>query len=588
VARVALGLGMLGLAAPVHAVETRTVGRDGTYATIQAAIDDAIAAGGDQDIRVEVGHYPESLVVVPPYSSSLSRLRLLGGWEKGFGSRVSTAASTVIDGGGTARVLNVSGRGAQRIAVDGFTLTRGFEPVAAGVRVSLQDDAHMSLTNNRILDNLGRGDVAQAAGLHASTWGTAQLWMSDNVVQGNRIQTERWAFGAGAWIFAGDSSRIDVRSSLFLGNEARVAADEPTYGDGLGAFVAGSATIVLDRNTFQGNRSLSPRGGTALDLGSEGKLTGVRSLVVSRSQVLDNVGGARAQVGFSVGPSTTVTLTDSVVAGGGGWAIHGSVGEGGTIHATNLTITRNGGMAFVADILGGQAYLSNTILFGNGGDVSGVVETHNLREDPSFVEPSSDFHLRPGSVAIDAGDNAAPGGLGSSDIDGDPRIRGIHADVGADEAAACPGPGPCREPACTVLPVAGESTNVCRCVSEPALHSFRCGALLDDLMLIAHVPFDRDPSIPLPIRWTILPVMPVAGSYSMSAAALLGSQWEPQTWQGPSSPSLKDGTPVTESFVWKIPGTQATPVRTRLKYVPAGAAQAREVTLEVTLPELPK
>jgi hypothetical protein len=125
-------------------------------------------------------------------------------------------------------------------------------------------------------------------------------------------------------------------------------------------------------------------------------------------------------------------------------------------------------------------------------------------------------------------------------------------------------------------------------VSEPSLLAFRCGALLDDLMLIARVPFDRAPSIPLPIRWTLLPVMPVAGSYSMSAAALLGSQWEPQTWQGPAAPSLKEGTPVTESFVWKIPGTNATPVRTRLKYVPAGAAEPREVTLEVTLPELPK
>jgi hypothetical protein len=528
-ARIALGLGALGLAVPVHAVETRTVGRDGTYATIQAAIDDAIAAGGDQDIRVEVGHYPESLVVVPPYASSLTRLRLLGGWEKGFGSRVPTASSTVIDGGGSARVLNVSGRGTQRIAVDGFTLTRGFEPLAAGVRVSLQDDAHLSLTNNRILDNLGRGDVAQAAGLQASTWGTAQLWMSDNVVQGNRIQTERWAFGAGAWIFAGDSSRIDVRSNLFLGNEARWRRTSPrtVTRSALSSRARRRSCWTATRSRATGrSRREGARPSTSAP---RAKLTGARSLVVSRSQVLDNVGGARAQVGFSVGPSTTFTLTDSVVAGGDGWAIHGSVGEGGTIHATNLTITRNAGMAFVADVLGGQAYLSNTILFDNGGDVSGVVETHNLREDPSFVEPSSDFHLRPGSVAIDAGDNAAPGGLGSTDIDGDARIRGIHVDVGADEGASPD--GPFREPACSVLPVAGESTNVCRCVSEPALMAFRCGALLDDLMLIARVPSDRDPSIPLPIRWTILPVMPVAGSYWMSAAALPGSQWEPQTWQ---------------------------------------------------------
>jgi hypothetical protein len=89
------------------------------------------------------------------------------------------------------------------------------------------------------------------------------------------------------------------------------------------------------------------------------------------------------------------------------------------------------------------------------------------------------------------------------------------------------------------------------------------------------------------VRWTILPVLPVSGAYSMSAEALVGNQWEPEQWQGPSAPSLKDGQSVTESFVWKVPG-KATPVRTRLKYFRAGAAQASEATIEVTLPDVPK
>ena len=38
-------------------------------------------------------------------------------------------------------------------------------------------------------------------------------------------------------------------------------------------------------------------------------------------------------------------------------------------------------------------------------------------------------------------------------------------DIGADEALSPA--GPFREPACSVLPFAGESTAVCRCVSEP-------------------------------------------------------------------------------------------------------------------------
>jgi hypothetical protein len=242
------------------------------------------------------------------------------------------------------------------------------------------------------------------------------------------------------------------------------------------------------------------------------------------------------------GPGTLV-FGDSIVALGTGPAVRAGVAHGAEVFLTNLTLTDNGGAA-VEGLGGGTTNLSNTILWDNGGDASGVVESRNLREDPLFFDPLTDgywYHLRPGSPAIDAGGGGAPGGLGRQDIDREERVRGPRVDVGADEAAsACPGPGPCREPACTVLPFAGESTNVCRCVSEPTLMAFRCGALLDDLMLIARVPSDRDPSIPLPIRWTILPVMPVAGSYSMSAAALLGSQWEPQTWQGPAAPSLKE------------------------------------------------
>ncbi|MFB7813658.1 choice-of-anchor Q domain-containing protein [Paenibacillus chitinolyticus] len=60
-------------------------------------------------------------------------------------------------------------------------------------------------------------------------------------------------------------------------------------------------------------------------------------------------------------------------------------------------------------------------------------DAHSLFADPSFVNAaSSDFHLKPGSPAIDAG-STEPDIIGSLDIDGDPRVQGAAVNIGADE-----------------------------------------------------------------------------------------------------------------------------------------------------------
>ena len=57
---------------------------------------------------------------------------------------------------------------------------------------------------------------------------------------------------------------------------------------------------------------------------------------------------------------------------------------------------------------------------------------HLLEVDPLFVEPERlNFHLRPTSPAIDAGD---PGLVPPDDIDGSARISGQRVDIGADES----------------------------------------------------------------------------------------------------------------------------------------------------------
>ncbi len=78
-----------------------------------------------------------------------------------------------------------------------------------------------------------------------------------------------------------------------------------------------------------------------------------------------------------------------------------------------------------ADVTGFDAWMT-----ASGQDV------HSIFADPLFVKVTrSDFHISPGSPAIDAGDPAFTAAAGELDIDGDPRVIGPRVDIGADEFA---------------------------------------------------------------------------------------------------------------------------------------------------------
>ncbi len=91
--------------------------------------------------------------------------------------------------------------------------------------------------------------------------------------------------------------------------------------------------------------------------------------------------------------------------------------------------------------------LQNNLFYGNtkaydevfkdGGDVAVTKRANHLEADPLFIAPDKgDYHLRPGSPAVDAGealvDSAAPGL--DADFDGNPRPRGKAPDIGPFES----------------------------------------------------------------------------------------------------------------------------------------------------------
>ena len=61
-----------------------------------------------------------------------------------------------------------------------------------------------------------------------------------------------------------------------------------------------------------------------------------------------------------------------------------------------------------------------------------ITTTHDIIGDPAFINPlASNYHIGPGSAAIDAGADIGE----TIDIDGDPRPLGLRPDIGADEYA---------------------------------------------------------------------------------------------------------------------------------------------------------
>ncbi len=91
-------------------------------------------------------------------------------------------------------------------------------------------------------------------------------------------------------------------------------------------------------------------------------------------------------------------------------------------------------------LAGGTITLRNNDLFGNSqGNYQGVEPgATDLSLDPLFVNPAAgDFHLLPGSPAVDAGDNQFLDATGS-DRDGKLRLHGVRVDLGAYELDAAP------------------------------------------------------------------------------------------------------------------------------------------------------
>jgi uncharacterized repeat protein (TIGR01451 family) len=315
------------------------------------------------------------------------------------------------------------------------------------------DSSVVNIHENVFLAN--SGGLGGGLYLHGCK-GTVQL----NIFQKNHAAGS----GGGLFILSGES--LTVHGNTVVDNHAH-------YGGG-GIFVA-SGTPTLSHNSIQGNYAEAGGGICVYTYGAYTYADLIGNNIFSNTAIY---GG-----GISVGlptkqDSVIVTLRGNVVSGneasalGGGlyiseWEGHEVIAENdifaanlapweavymseGTLTARHWTLVNNGKYALTTG--SGTAILHNTIvashsvggfagagitadhtLFFNSGTpcTNGAACTNNLFGAPRFVNPvDGDYHIGPGSAAIDAGVDAGV----TEDIDGEPRPMGPGYDIGADEA----------------------------------------------------------------------------------------------------------------------------------------------------------
>jgi hypothetical protein len=117
---------------------------------LKTALSTAQSNGESDVIRVVQGNYNGNF----SYNSSQGySITLLGGYTAGCAGRVVDPANSLLDGGGTGRVLSLSNNGGGDFLVDGFTLQNGqYSGDGGGVYAESSSDSgtagDVTFTNN--------------------------------------------------------------------------------------------------------------------------------------------------------------------------------------------------------------------------------------------------------------------------------------------------------------------------------------------------------------------------------------------------------------------------------------------------------
>jgi parallel beta-helix repeat protein len=403
-------------------------------------------------------------------------------WSSGGGVYVSVATVTISN----STVFSNTADDGAGLFLENSDATLVSNTIASNVAkesgggVLLKSGHNTTLSNNVITSNRG-GDYGGGAYVsasdnvileeniitsnHASGWGGGvylgqYMGHSDNaVISGNTLDSNTASSGGGAFLYYSDHATISGNS--FTSNIVS------TSGGGL--YLDHSENITVSQNSVTGNTAGWVGGGMDLS-GSTAVLDGNR--VISNTAIGDYGGGIPIGVGGGIAISfsqaeliNTLIADNQVNSAGSGLSVsesfvqvmHATIarnsgGDGSGIHITGDEFMGYSDVVLTNTILvshtigvtvreGNTATLEATVwgsgVWANDTDWDGVgtiyTGTINIWQDPVFVNSAAwNYHLGPGSAAIDAGVDAGV----TIDIDGESRPWPSDGDydIGADES----------------------------------------------------------------------------------------------------------------------------------------------------------
>ncbi len=325
----------------------------------------------------------------------------------------SGAKVTVIDGGQNGAVVTFANGETNASILQGFTLQNGdyVSGVGEGGGISVEGSSP-TIMNNKITNN----KACEGNGIGV---GFGSPIIKTNVITNNSNAGCGGIGGAGIGLRGASSAQI-------IGNTiSNNSAD--SYGGGIALWSANA--VLIKNNIITGNIAGSNGGGISM-------FNDTSSVIIVQNLIKANRAPTGNGVYWSNPPSVFVsnTVTDSPLSSGGStvWAD----GFGYPVKIVNNIIVASGGAIYAftcnyADFPS-QAYIANDAFSTGAAAYAGMCTDQtgvngNISANPQFVG-TSNFRLKGGSPAIDAGDNAAPD-LPTKDFAGNPRI--INGNGGA-------------------------------------------------------------------------------------------------------------------------------------------------------------
>ncbi|MFM7070557.1 MAG: Calx-beta domain-containing protein, partial [Planctomycetota bacterium] len=277
---------------------------------------------------------------------------------------------------------------------------------------------------------------------HNSKWGILTGWSDNIVVESNEVSRSQIEHGI---YISNSSDGAVIRDNVVWGNRdsgIQFNADRRQSGDGI------QSNNLVEGNVIYGN---GVGGGAALNF------DGLQDSVIRNNLLYDNhAGGIVLYVSDAAdGSKNNVVANNTVIqAADGRWALLMANGSGGNVVMNNILLSQNPGrgsltvdsnslpamsdhnvVSSLYQLNGYNASFSQWHSLSGGQDANSIVIPQanvSTVMQALFVNPANnDFHLKAGSVAIDAGDSVnAP----ATDVYGHSRPSGVGVDIGAFEA----------------------------------------------------------------------------------------------------------------------------------------------------------